>query len=80
MADLFVRNVPAGLHRRLRSLALARRRPLSAEVVILLTDAVRLEEVRASQAKVLDRIRIRRRDRTVWGPGVLAVLRSDRSR
>ena len=80
MAILHVRNVPEGLHGRLRSLARARRRSLSTEVVTLLDDAVRLEEVKASQAKVLERIRVRRQARTAHGPGVMAALRKDRLR
>lgn len=80
MASLHVRNVPEGLHGRLRSLARARRRSLSTEVVTLLDDAVRMEEGKASQARVLERIRRRREARTATGPGVLAALRQDRRR
>ncbi len=80
MAALHVRNIPPGLHERIRRLAEADDASVSAEVVSLLDRALRDREMRGRQKRVLSEIR-RRRFKTPRGaPGALTLLREDRAR
>ena len=82
MAILHVRRVPERMYGRLRSLAKARKRSLSAEVITLLDGALHDEEVNRSQAEVLTRIRRRllQRKPLPAGADTLTMLREDRAR
>ena len=63
MAILHVREIPDALYKRLQKMARAHGRTLSAEVIALLEQAVRDDEMRRQQAKLLKRIRQNR-----WTP------------
>ncbi len=80
MAILHVRNVPDALYEQLRRRAEAEGRSLSAEVVILLDQA--LEAEGGDQAAILAEIRRRRsyRPSVVGAPDSLTLLRADRER
>lgn len=80
MATLHVRNVPDTLYTRIRERAEMSNRSLSAEVVVLLTEA--LEGERPSPREILADIRRRRffRPADVGAPDVTALLREDRER
>ena len=80
MPTLHVRNVPADLYERLASNAEKQRRSLSAEVITLLTRALRNterapEEIRASIAE-----RCRFSPAAVGAPDSTTLLREDRDR
>ena len=82
MPILHVRNVPDDLHARIRQLADAQNRSLSAQVIRLLDQAVQSEGARRSQAKLLAGIR-RRRVSTARKPSTpdsVTLLREDRER
>jgi predicted nucleic acid-binding protein len=70
------------MYRKLRSLAKARKRSLSAEVLTLLDREIQREDVDRSQAAVLGRIqrRLARRKPLPAGAGTLEMLREDRAR
>lgn len=80
MATLHVRNVPEEIYQRLRDKAEASNRSLSAEVVVLLRDA--LEGGKTSQRDLLAQIRQRRsfRPADVGAPDSTTLLREDRER
>jgi plasmid stability protein len=80
MATLHVRNVPEPLYERLRQRAAERNRSLSAEVIILLEEA--LEGPQLSQTQLLAKIRRRRsfRPAAVGAPDSTTLLREDRDR
>lgn len=80
MNTLHVRSVPDDLYERIRSLANARNRSLSAEVITLLSQAVELEERRMKQARVLTSIQRRRFKVPQNAPSSLDLLREDRER
>lgn len=82
MPILHVRNVPDNLYTRIRRLASARNRSISAQVVQLLDEAVQAEEARQSQARILAGIRRRRVSytKTPSTPDSVALLREDRER
>lgn len=82
MPTLHVRNIPDELHDRIRTLASAQKRSLSAEVVNLLERALQDEQVRASQQALLTTIARRRRSRRASNqvPDSVALLREDRNR
>ncbi len=82
MATLHVRNVPDELHERIRSLASARRRSLSAQVITMLENSVREERHRPTFSEVLERIRRRRLKHPPkkGDPDSLSLLREDRAR
>lgn len=80
MPTLHVRSVPEALYLRLQDLAQEQSRSLSAEVVILLEDALRDEEFRRRQASALQAIRRRRfSPPDALGDSTL-LLRQDRER
>jgi len=80
MATLHVRNIPPALHQRIRKLAVAESISLSAEVVALLDGAVRDQEMRRGQRRLLTEIRRRRFKPPEGAPGTLELLREDRNR
>lgn len=80
MSTLHVRNVPDQLHKRIQKLAEAERCSLSAEVVMLLKEAVEDRALRLRQGVVLDEIRRKRIQPSRRAPGSLELLREDRSR
>ena len=80
MATLHVRNIPDELYDRIRERAEAGSRSLSAEVVMLLTEAV--EEREPGVGTLLADIRRRRRFRpaAAGAPDSTTLLREDRER
>ena len=80
MATLHVRNIPDGLHERLRDLAERENRSLSAEVVSLLDAAVRQHEARARSGAILRRARRRRIKLPPGSPTAEELIREDRER
>ena len=80
MATLHVRNVPDEIYERLRERAETSHRSLSAEVLILLRDA--LDDRKPSQREVLAEIRRKRffRPSDVGAPSSTDILREDRGR
>lgn len=82
MATLHVRDFPDELHTKVRDMAAVRRRSISAEVVVLIDQALRQEELRDRRARALRRIARRRRS-AAPRPGAadtLTMLREDRAR
>jgi plasmid stability protein len=82
MATLHVRDVPDELYERIRKLAQAKNRSLSAQVNTLLARAVADEEHRQSQAELLAEAR-RLRESIKWDPSFpdsTTLLREDRDR
>lgn len=79
VATLHVRGVPDGLYDRVRKLAAARQRSLSAEIVQLLEQALTDEDLRAEQAALLESIR-RHRYAPPEGMNSVVMLREDRQR
>jgi antitoxin FitA len=80
MNILHVRSVPDDLYTRLQKLAQLKNRSLSAQVIIMLTQAVEDEERRKKQAKTLSSIRRRRFTPPKNAPTSLDLLKEDRSR
>jgi plasmid stability protein len=81
LATLFVRNVPDGLHARLKARAVARQRSLSAEVISLLEQAISNDErQQQQQAKLLATIRRRRFVPPHDAPDGVTLIREDRQR
>lgn len=80
MATLHVRNVPDEIYQHLRERAETSNRSLSAEVLVLLRDA--LYERKPSQREILAEIRGRRlfRPAEAGAPSSTDLLREDRSR
>jgi plasmid stability protein len=81
MPTLHVRNVPEDLYERIRRLAVAEKRSLSAQVVVLLESAV--ERQAAPPGPLFERIRRRREqiERAVGKlPSSVDLLREDRAR
>lgn len=80
MNTLHVRSVPEDLYNRLQQLADARNRSLSAQVIMMLTQAIEAEERRKKQAKALASIYKTRFKPPKNAPSSLELLREDRSR
>jgi len=80
MNTLHVRSVPEDLYNRLRQLANARNRSLSAQVITMLAQAVEDEERRKKQAKTLTSIQRRRFKAPEKASSTLLLLREDRRR
>ena len=80
MATLYVRNMPDDLYALLRTRAHASGRSISAEVVMLLDQAVHAERFRRRQAAILRDINRRRLRQPLGPPFVVEALREDRSR
>ncbi len=80
MNTLHVRSIPEDLYQRLQRLAQARNRSLSAQVVMMLTQALEEEERQRKQAQALTSIRRRRFTPPAQSPSSLDLLREDRKR
>jgi plasmid stability protein len=80
MPGLYVRNVPEDLYQRIQESANTHKRSISAEVIHLLQLAVREEEARSSQARLLLETRANRMSPLVGTPDSVAMLREDRAR
>ncbi len=82
MPILHVRNVSDDLYARIQRLANAKNRSVSAQVIQLLDQALQIEEVRRSQARVLAGIRRRRvaYAQKPSTPDSVTLLREDRER
>jgi len=80
MNTLHVRSVPDDLYQRLRHLAQARNRSLSAQVITMLAQAAEDEENRKRQEKILAGIRRRRFAPPATSPSSLDLLHEDRKR
>jgi len=80
MNTLHVRSVPETLYQRLQQLAQNRNRSLSAQVIMMLSEAIEAEERRQKQVKVLNSIRRRRFTPPAGTPSSLDLLREDRKR
>lgn len=80
MPTLHVRNVPESLYERLRQQAQEQNRSISAEVIVLLDQA--LTGTQDSQAELLEKIRRRRffNPNKVKAPDSTTLLREDRNR
>lgn len=80
MQTLHVRSVPEELYDRLRALAQAKQRSLSAQVILLLDRALEDEAQRQEQTQVLADIRRRRFTPPPAAPDSIEMLREDRKR
>lgn len=80
MTTLRVRDVPEELYEKIQALARSANRSVSAEVVTLLDQAVRAEELRRRQGEILASIRRRRAAPTAGTPNAVELLREDRAR
>ena len=80
MNTLHVRSVPDEIYQRIRLMASAKNRSLSAQVITLLAQALEAEERRVEQAKVLTSIQRRRFIAPKNAPSSLELLREDRTR
>ncbi|MHB0999979.1 MAG: FitA-like ribbon-helix-helix domain-containing protein [Armatimonadota bacterium] len=82
MPTLYVRDFPDELHQKIKKLADRKHRSLSAEVIVLIDEALKYEEASRKQSSVLDRIAERRRSYTARADASnsLELLREDRER
>jgi antitoxin FitA len=80
MATLHVRNIPDALYSRIQQLADQRKRSLSAEVAVLLEEAVALEDRRTTHMAALRSLARRRRAAPPGSPATAELLREDRAR
>lgn len=82
MPTLYVRDFPEDLHSKVKRLAEKGRRSVSAEVIVLIDEAVRRETVHEERVETLKRIADRRRGCTTQSgaPDSLTLLREDRDR
>lgn len=80
MQTLHVRSVPDELYDRLRALAHAKQRSLSAQVILLLDRALEDENMRQEQAQILADIRRRRFTPPPTAPDITEMLHEDRER
>ena len=79
MKTLHIRGVPGELHKRLKLVARMHNRSLSAQVVMMLSDALDEEEFRLRQIGALRSIRRRRFKPPAGAPTSQDFLREDRS-
>jgi len=82
MPTLYVRDFPDDLHCRVKERAASNRRSLSAEVVVLVDEALKHTQAAARSAEALRRIARRRRNSGVPAGSLdsLSLLREDRDR
>ncbi len=80
MNTLHVRSIPEDLYQRLQRLAQKRNRSLSAQVVVMLEQALEEEERQKEQVQALSTIRRRRFTPSAQSPSSLDMLREDRTR
>jgi hypothetical protein len=79
MATLYVREIPDKLYKQAQKIALLQGRSLSAYVLLMLEEAVEAEQHRRNNAKVLSRIRRRRRPLPEGAPDSVSMTRQLRS-
>ncbi len=81
MATLYVRNFPDDLYEKLRDLAKANHRSLSAQVIVLIEEALKHEELREQRLQALDNMARRRATlEPSSGPDSLEDIREGRDR
>ena len=80
MKNLLIQNMPDPLYRRIRLLADTNNRSLNAQIIQLLSKAVRIEKHYENQAIVLSAIKHRRFNPPQYAPSSLELLREDRGR
>jgi hypothetical protein len=80
MNTLHVRSIPEELYRKLIEIARMRNRSLSAQVVEMLMQSVKDEELRTRQVEVLEGIRRRRFSPPASAASTTDLLREDRNR
>lgn len=80
MPTLHIRSVPDDLYAQLQTLANAKQRSLSAQVITLLYKALQAEESRRQQQRLLTTIRRRRFTPPASAPESVELLREDRRR
>ena len=82
MRTLYVRDFPDKLHDRLKRLAARNRRSLSAQVVVLVDEALKQEAARERRSEALDRIeqRLKRYVAPANATDSVTLLRENRSR
>jgi plasmid stability protein len=88
MATLYVRNLPDDLYAKLQELAASEHRPINAQVITLLEQALKTEaqqteeERRKNVPKLLEEIRLRREKlpTDIEWPDSTAMIREDRDR
>ena len=82
MATLYVRDFPDELHRRIRDLAERHHRSMSAEVTILIDEALKNEDIYQKRAEILSMIAEKRKSYTAPTDAAdsLDLLREDRAR
>lgn len=82
MPTLYVRDFPEDLHRKIKSLADKNRRSVSAEVIVLIDEAIKHEAVLEQRAEILKKIADRRRSYTSPSDAAdsLTLLSEDRGR
>lgn len=79
MPTLYVRNVPDDLHRRVRRRATRKHRSMGTEVIELLEEALKSDDIREQRARVLRDI-ARSRESLPKSSNSLQLLREDRDR
>ncbi len=80
MPTLHIRSVPDELYTQVRTLAQARQRSLSAQVITMLEQALEVEAQQQQQAHLLTSIRRRRFHPPEGAPDSTDLLREDRGR
>lgn len=80
MKTLHVRNIPNDLYRRLQDIAKVRNQSLNEQVITMLAQAVKDEELRQKPRKVLTSIRRRRFSPLAKTPSSIDLLHEDRNR
>lgn len=79
MSTLYVRNFPDDLHSKVRTLAAQRKRSLGAEVIVLVEEGIKNEDIWERRAQALESIARRRRS-SPKSSNSLELLREDRDR
>lgn len=79
MPTLYVRNVPDELHRRVRKRASRKHRSMGTEVIELLEEALKSDDIREQRARALKDI-ARRRRALPMSSDSLELLREERDR
>lgn len=80
MQTLHVRSVPEDLYSQIKTLAQIEQRSLSAQVILMLDRALRLEQQRQEQTALLQNIRRRRFVPPSDAPDPTEMLQADRAR
>jgi plasmid stability protein len=80
MPTLHVRNVPKDLHERIQALSHSKHRSMSAQVISMLSSAVKEEELRQARSQILAAVRRHRFTYAQDVPDSVTLLREDRER